>query len=129
MRRSEVLLLFLAGLLVCPVATPHDHEQRLKAGKCDVISERVAWSMNWIGPCRNRLAHGSGVMIMDKTQVHKQTYVRGKLVGNATEIVGTTGEGAYFHLSCVKPCEGARARAINESELPDWARPFLPIPK
>jgi hypothetical protein len=119
---------FLLTLAISPTAMAHDHQERLKAGKCDVISERIAWSMRWVGPCRNGLAHGSGVMIMDKTQVHRQTYERGKLVGDLKEVVGTTGDGAYFHLSCVRPCEGAKTRAITADEMPDWARPFL-LPK
>ena len=119
---------FLLTLAISSVAMAHDHQERLKAGKCAVISERVAWSMSWVGPCRNGLAHGSGVMIMDKTQVHRQTHERGKLVGELKEVVGTTGDGAYFQLSCVRPCEGAKTRAITADEMPDWARPFL-LPK
>ena len=117
--------LLLLGLLFSTPAMAHDHHQRLKAGKCDVISERLAWSMNWIGPCRNGLAHGTGVMVMDKTQVHRQKYERGKLVSTVKEVAGTTADGTYFYLSCDLPCQGAKTRAISADELPDWARPHL----
>ena len=64
-------------------------------------------------------------MVLDKMQLHKQTYAEGKLVGDAREIVGRTPEGTYFHLRCVRPCKGAKARVIQAGQIPAWARPHL----